>query len=766
MRQHDWRLVPLALGAWSGAAVGTAGHPWALAVGALVVLGVAWRWRRVVWAAVGALGFVVVGALALLMALVRGGSELAELADARAIVTAEVRVVSEPLERPPRPPLPASTTALGEVRWVEGRGERTGQRLPVLLVASGDAGGKLSGLATGSRHVVRARLAASEPGDDVVALVRLQEVVAEAAPPGPVQQLASTLRQGLRDAMVGSPEPQRALVPSLVVGDTSRITEAIDDDFRSTGLTHLLAVSGANLALMLGVILAVLRAVGVRGWPVRIAALGGVGMFVVICGPEPSVQRAAVMGLVSVAATGVGKGRRSVRALAVAVTALMALDPWLSRAPGFWLSCAACLGIVTLGPVCIAAMTRWCPRWLAEALSIPLSAQLLTQPIITGLSGEVSVVGVLTNMAAAPFVGPTTVLGFAAACTCWVGPLSSTLGWLAGWAAQPILWIAEAGARMPGATVTWLPGALGVVLVAALCAGLAVWLPLVLRRWWATAMVVLALVLGVAVRLPTPGWPGPWSVAFCDVGQGDATVIDAGDGAAILVDTGPDPVPVLACLDELGVRELPVVVLTHYHADHVGGFAAVAERYGPSLVLTAALPSPVRAADAVRVAAGSATVRPAEPGERLEVGVATWTTASNWLPSTVDGGDAGESAVENDASVVGVASSGGVRVLLPGDIEPAGQRAAQRSAAAAGVPLHADVLKLPHHGSSRQDEAFFAATGARLAVVSAGEDNDYGHPSRAALDLARSQGMTVARTDEQGTVTLVADGALQVRSRR
>ncbi|NLE97690.1 MAG: DUF4131 domain-containing protein [Propionibacterium sp.] len=766
MKLHDWRLLPIAVGTWTGAVAGTSGRPWvAVLCAAVALLVAAGLWRRTRWIALGLVACALLAALSGLLAHQRATSTLAALAEDRAIVQVEFQVVSEPRPTSPNPPMPPSATAMAEVTWVEGRGERVRQRLPVVMSASGELGDAFLGLRPGGRYLADARLAPAEPGDSIVAFVRVRELGGQTARPGPLQAAAAALRDGLRRSVAHSPPLQRALVPSLVVGDTTRVDDAMADDFRDTGLTHLMAVSGANLALMLGVILAFLRLTGVRGWTVRLVAVGGVGMFVIICGPEPSVQRAAVMGLVSLVATGVGKGRRSVRALSVAITTLMAMDPWLCRAPGFWLSVAACFGIVVLGPIWIQALTRWAPRWLAEALAIPLSAQLATQPIVTWLSGEVSLVGVIANVLAGPFVGPTTVLGFAAACLFVLPWVSVVLGWAAGWASQPILWIAQWGAALPASTINWQQGPIGIVLLAGLCIALVPLLTPVLRRAWASALLLVALILSTAIRPSAPGWPGDWSVAFCDVGQGDATVLRADSTTAVLVDVGPEPEPVLDCLRGLGVRSLAMVVLTHYHADHVGGFAGVAARYEPELVLVSPLASPEAAARAVEEAVGADAIRGARPGERLTVGDVTWSTISAWQPTApvTDDGQ-GESAVENDASIVGVAEVGELTVMLAGDVEPGGQRHAMREARRLGIDIAADVLKLPHHGSSRQDSDFFAATGAHLAVASSAEGNAYGHPAPSALELARSHGMVIARTDEEGSVAVgLHDDALVVR---
>ncbi|AQP46854.1 hypothetical protein BW730_04250 [Tessaracoccus aquimaris] len=748
--RNDWRLLPVAVAVWGSSLIATSGwEPGAQAVFALLAgLGlVALLCVRAGrgWAAVVVLVVVVTALTAGVRVWQRNHSAVAEVAADRAAGTAEVRLTSEPLRRA------EVVVASADLLSLRARSREVTTSVPVVLFATGDVGEALLRAEPGAVHPARVRLAPAEPDDPAAALLSVRELGARIEAPGPLQALANAMRAGLREAVSHSPPDQAALVPSLVVGDTSRVNDRMRQDFRATGLTHLMAVSGANLSLLVGVLVPTVRVIGVRGWWVRGCAVAGVGFFILVCGQEPSVLRAAAMGLVALASIGSGRGRRSIRALCLAVAVLIWLDPWLSRSVGFALSVAACAGIVLLGPRFRDALLRWCPRWVAEAVAVSLAAQLATQPIVTAISEQVSVVAVATNVLAAPFVGPTTVLGLLAAVLSPLGAVATVPGWVAGWCSQPIVWIASAGAALPSATWEWSSSLLGVALVALASAAVAVVLVRLLRSPWGGVAFAVILVVASAVRPVPLGWPGEWSVAFCDVGQGDATAIRAGPDAAMLVDAGPEPGPTLACLDSLGVDRLPLLVLTHYHADHVGGAEEVIRRFRPGLILVREGPVPPWLAEAAGRAGGR--VRSAIEGERIALGEAQWVSVS--VPSAPVASDPeGEGSAENDASVVGVATSGGVRVLLAGDAEPAGQREALRSARAAGLPLAVDVLKLPHHGSARQEPRFFEASAARMAVASAGEDNDYGHPAKAALDLATGLGMSVARTDTQGTIAL------------
>ncbi|MGO1384138.1 MAG: ComEC/Rec2 family competence protein [Arachnia sp.] len=688
----------------------------------------------------------------------------AQLAKEGAAATARVTLVGEPHIRLGRsPPL---AVARAELRELQARGSLIVTRQPVVIFASGPLSEQFAAADSGGVYEVHGLLAPAEDASPESLVIRARSLSEQQSPPGPVDELVNSLRAGLRDSTVLSRPLQAALVPSLVVGDTAGITEEMDEQFKATSLSHLMAVSGSNLSLMLVVLLALTRAVGIRGWWVRIVGLCGVALFVLVCRGEPSVVRAAAMGLVAVSAVGVGKGRRSVRNLALAVMILMLIDPWLSRSWGFSLSVAACSGIALWSPAWVEAISAWAPRWLAEALAIPLAAQMATQPLITALSGRVSVIGVVANAFAGPFVGPATVLGLAAMCTAFLPVLPLLLGWVAGWCVQPILWIAQVGSALPSATLEWPATALGIGLSALCVVVLGSLLIHALRRRITTLLLVLCLMAGSLFRPVVWGWPGDWQAVFCDVGQGDATVLNAGGGRAVLVDTGPDEDGIVECLSSLRIQAVPVVVLTHFHADHTAGLASVLERYSPEMIVVSSFASPAEGAALVRrrAEASSVALVTAQPGDVWEVGNVSWNTISVLAPDVVVDNGVGESSVENDSSVVGVAEVDGLRLMLPGDTEPWGQRRALAEADHRDLNLKAHILKLPHHGSARQESAFFTATEAKLAVASVGLDNDYGHPAQTALDLAARSGMTVARTDLDGSIAVgLVKGQLTVR---
>ncbi|MGA9749530.1 MAG: ComEC/Rec2 family competence protein, partial [Nocardioides sp.] len=505
---------------------------------------------------------------------------VARLAQERAVVELDGRVGSDPVTREGR--YGDFVVVRLTVLVVTGRGHAFHTRSPVLVIADPS----WSSLRLGSRVAVRGRL---EPPDDVTlaaVLTGFPDPVTEVPPPALLGG-AETVRAGIREAVRGTPEA-RALVPALVVGDDRQMSRAVVDDFRTTGLTHLAAVSGTNLTLVVGFLVVVARGLGARGRLLTAVGIVGVAAFVVLARPEPSVVRAAAMGSVALLSMGHRGRARGARALGVATVVLLLVDPWLVVSAGFALSVLATAGILFLAPLLRDRMRRWLPRWAAEAVAVPLAAQLACTPVVAALSGEVSLVAVVANMAVAPAVAPATVLGLLGGLVTLVatGP-GALLGLAAGATGGWIVLVASHLARLPVASVEWAAGPGPILLLTLGCVATACWSGWMLARRRRTAIGLAVLALVVLRPLPVPGWPpAGWVLVACDVGQGDGLVLNAGDGAAVVVDAGPDPALIQHCLERLQVDEVPVVVLTHFHADHVDGLAGVLGGHEVATVLT------------------------------------------------------------------------------------------------------------------------------------------------------------------------------------
>lgn len=753
----DARLVPLAAAAWLGAWVATGGSwpPVVVLAGVGVVLGVVAGWRR--WRAVVATALCLLAAVGVgtVRSAAVAADPLATAASQRSIVEVEAEIAADPRLGQAKGPQPAVIVVAAVVVRADVGHSRTAGRVSAVIMATDRS---WLGLAVGARVGFVARASPADPGEPVAAILRPLGGPRVLAPPPPHLRLVNQVRAGLQRAVAGRPAEQRALLPALVVGDTSRISPELAGDFRVSALTHLTAVSGANLTLLLAFLLPLARACGVRGWGLRAVAVIGVGAFVLLCRGEPSVVRAAAMGLVGVVAVGTRtRDGRGLRHLAVAVAGLILIvDPWLSRSWGFVLSVAASAGIIWWASRWAVVLARWLPRWLAEAVAVPLAAQLATQPLVTILSGQVSVVGLLANMAAGPLVGPATVVGLlVAALAVFSVPVAAVAAIPAGWCAQGILLISHVAAAAPGAAWTWPVHPWGIVVLVAASAGMAWLVPRVFARPWLCVVLVVAMIAALARAPAQPGWPPTgWAVAACDVGQGDALVIKTGQGSALVVDTGPDPHPVGRCLDQLGIVAVPLLVLTHDHADHTGGLPGVVRGRRVGMVMFSGVPSSNRRPLLEAAQRSGAQVREAIAGERLRVQEVEWETVA--APTGAGAGFAteGESSAENDGSIVGLITVGGIRVLVTGDLETAGQAAV----VSARPDLRCDILKVPHHGSARQDPAFLSLCRARVALVSVGAGNPYGHPTPKTLGVLVAAGMTVLRTDLRGGIAVAARG--------
>lgn len=753
----DHRPPLLAAAGWLGAWLGTGLPPaTALVLIGVAGLGLAFLRRRQLVVAIG-LTLACCAGLSALQAWTVHANALAELARDQAVVVADLEVQQGQLtDGSPGGPAWVATARLVTVA---GRGQTWWSGAEVRLSATGQLLQLWAEVPVGS--VVRAtvKLGPTEPVDRVSAWASVRSEPTMLAPPGPVEAAVNTVREGLRTAVAGLPEEPRGLLPGLVLGDTSKMPAPLVAEFRVAGLTHLVAVSGANLVVLLAAVFWIAGRVGVLGWWRRGLGLVTVAAFVVLCRGEPSVLRAAAMGLVGLAALGWASAGQGLRYLSWAIIGLVMFDPWLSRSVGFALSVLASAGIIWWARGWAKALSEWLPAWLAEAIAVPVAAQLATQPVVTAISGQVSVVGVLANLAAAPLVGPATVLGFAAAAvSVIVPPLAVVLGWAGGGFAQVLCWLAHGASGFPGAAVVWPAGPAGLALLAVGCVVLALAAPLLWARPWLTVVLGLTLVLAL-VRAPSvPGWPPKeWLVVSCDVGQGDATLLRAGPDAAVVVDTGPDPGPVDRCLAQLGVTQVPWLVLTHLHADHAGGVAGVAKGRRVEQLLYSGVETPAGNWRQVLAALPDVPRLTGTPGTVVAAGAVQLSVLSR-RPLLSPGTDDRDSAEENDSSLVLRAQFPGLRVVLAGDVEPAGQEAAL-----AGAPdLNAQVLLVPHHGSARQSSGFLEAVGASVALISVGADNDYGHPAARTLATVSATGARVFRTDRNGAIAISSgpDGLL------
>ncbi|WP_152607182.1 ComEC/Rec2 family competence protein, partial [Clavibacter michiganensis] len=370
--------------------------------------------------------------------------------------------------------------------------------VPVVVFASrpgSDPGGSGSGhIGVGTVVRLSAAVRPADPADRAAYLLVARGALEATAPPAGPLAVADDLRAGLSRAAATLPGPGAELLPGLAIGDVSAVGPTLAQSMKDSSLTHLTAVSGANCAVIVGLVLALSAAIGLRRPGRAVAALTALGAFVVLVTPQPSVRRAAVMAAVLILSTASGRPARGLPALSLAVVVLLAGDPWLARDLGFALSVLATAGLLVLAPPLADRLSRRMPPRLAEALSIPVAAQVACQPVLLVLQPGLPVHGVLANVLAEPAAAPATVAGLVACVLLPVWPAAGVLALRLAW--LPASWIAAVAAvlsGLPWGRVPWPTGPGGVVALVV-----------------ATALVVAVVTLGRAPHVgPRSTGPPP-----------------------------------------------------------------------------------------------------------------------------------------------------------------------------------------------------------------------------------------------------------------
>ncbi len=566
------------------------------------------------------------------------------------------------------------------------------------------------------------------------------------AAPGFIDLLAHTMRAGLRSALSGVNERGGSLVAGLAIGDESALPSELKDQMRLSGLAHLTAVSGGNVAIVLAMVLLISMLAGIKLFGRVVLSLGALGFYVILVQPQPSVVRAATMGAIVVIAFLVGGRTAGPSILSTAIIMLLIFDPSLGISWGFALSVCATGGLVILTPILMEyaqrtpILARTPPVILAAAM-LTIAAQISTLPVLIAMGTPIGLGSVPANILAMPMVPFITIGGLLSSLTSLVSPeLAHGLALVSSW---PAMWIASIAAFFS----TW-PALSGVGVLLAL-----ILVAAVLAVAWYFSQPLIAVGAGVVLLsfvliqgthfAPWSNWPGDsWSLAMCDVGQGDGLVLRDRSGSVMLFDVGGDAALIDGCLEDLGVTEITAIVLTHYHRDHVGGIAGALRGRNVQRIIATGYLEPKEQFDYVlRNIPADIPQLVATAGQRYSLG--DMTVQVLWPARYIY-----EGSMPNNASVVVLATIEGRGILLTGDIEREAQAEIMREMKSVDV----DVVKAPHHGSANLDEGFASWASAEIALISVGKDNDYGHPAPEALN--EWSGAEIFRTDEDGAVAL------------
>ena len=603
-------------------------------------------------------------------------------------------------------------------------------------------------------------------------------------------RLAESLRRSLS-------EPQTSLAQAILLGLRSELRPGVREDFVTTGTSHLLAISGLHVGVLLILALAASTAVLGGGRWALATPLCAIWLYALLTGMAPPVVRAAIMGSLYLGGRLTGRQSAGLPALSAAAGTMAGLEPRLLLDVSFQLSFAAVASLVLLAAPITDGLNSLATERLGRqegalrvlrgfntALAVGIAATIGTLPLIAFAFNSVSLVGIPVTMLALPAV-PLMLVGSAAAA--FLGILWQPLGQMAGllaWAPLSyLLALVHTVASVPGVIVD----VGGVTQVAVGCFYLAMllllgrrtlarllhavpqiparfsilaqgfWLPRLPVRW---ALLLMLAVTGVLWSAALTSSDGKLHVTFLDVGQGDATLIVTPSGKQVLVDGGPDPrgaVQALGSRMPLWDRSVDVVVLTHAHQDHLQGLVEVTERYRVGLLVY-----PSRGADAPGYADGSEPLRrnvsdgrtlEAEAGQVIRLGDGVLLRVLNPSARPFRGT---RSDVNNNAVVLRL-EYGEVMMLLAADI----YTEAEAALLARRAPLDALVLKVAHHGSdTSSSEAFLDAVSPALAVVSAGRDNPFGHPAPITLERLseRVPWGRVLLTTTHGDVHFTSDG--------
>ncbi|MDQ3729550.1 MAG: ComEC/Rec2 family competence protein [Actinomycetota bacterium] len=553
----------------------------------------------------------------------------------------------------------------------------------------------------------------------------------------------------------GTPPISAALLRGFVLGQDDRIPKDVRDDFRRSGLAHVLAVSGQNVMLLAILATPLLALAGVPFRARLLAIAGIIAVYVPVAGAGASIQRAGVMGVAGVVAALASRPTARWYALGLAAAVTLAIDPRATGDIGWQLSFCAVSGLLVLAPALIRVLgpnSTGVRRGLAEGAAMTLAASLATAPLAAHHFGTVSITAIPANLVALPAIAPAM----------WLGMLSGALGQIPGAPVEPLTWLGGlcAGfigwvARIlgpewaqldvpepgPGAAIAWTVFLVGGARLACLALERRATMtaaPRAPRRLVLAALAGIACVVAGAVlvegrRDPTEARPALLTIRILDVGQGDAILVEPRGRPPLLIDTGPPEAEVGAQLGDLGVESLFAIAITHDERDHSGGLAdALGNVTARRLLLSGEAPQSCRYLDcppASRLTAGSAF----RMGRvRVET---VWPPASMPLAEN-----------PNETALVLHIRCGDFDALFTADAE------AEVASYASG-PV--DLLKVAHHGSEDAGlDSLLERTAPQLAAVSVGADNPYGHPAPETTAALAAYGVPVVRTDEGGEIVI------------
>ncbi len=596
----------------------------------------------------------------------------------------------------------------------------------------------------------RMKLTASEGNRRYLAFANCLDEPKLIATENRMQSIAGIFRSALAELTYKTNRSAAAaLLPGLVVGDNQAQSEGMVRNLRISGLGHLTAVSGANVAILLLFIQFLLQRTQLSDkW--RFALLIAVLLaFVVVARPSPSVVRAAMMAAITLLFWIKGLQKLSEGILFLAISTLLVIDPWLAISWGFALSAAATLGLILLPRMWGVDETS---SLFIKLGSTAFAATLATMPILFAMGSPVTFATVPANILAEFMVAPATVLGLIAPLVHFVPLLSVFAPFIANLAigcSAAIVAIAKFFATSIFAINVFSSKGFLLMLLIAIAYKFRKNIKVIVG----IVFIATLILLGIS-KFESRWFISNWEIAVCDIGQGDSTLIRTGEHSALVVDTGPESQLMKECLETFQINQIDMFVASHFHADHIGGISGLVDVAPPKRVITAQLNAPNSGVEIVE--------REIAPLKRevASLGMSGTFQTSNYFatwqvlapassPLVVD--ESNGSLINNN-SVVLLITTKHHRVLLTGDIEVEGQDILMSSISNPNV----DIVKVPHHGSAYQSPDFAGWAHANLAWISVAKENSYGHPNPTTILLYQTAGSQVLTTMDCGHISIGA----------
>ena len=571
----------------------------------------------------------------------------------------------------------------------------------------------------------------------------------------PAIQLVDWFRERFLLSLNGVGSDAAGLVAGLTIGERSLLSEEVEIQMKTLSLTHLVAVSGANLAIVVGAVYFLLAGLGFRRNLRYLIALIAMVSYVLLVGPESSVIRAATMALFVMVGLWLGRGSTPLNSLSLAIIVLLAFDPALSKDIGFALSAFATAGLLILAEPMFGWLRRYLPDFLALGIAASFSAQLFTTPVLLILQPSIPVYSVLANLIVEPVVAPVTILGILSVIASGFSiPLAGGISYLASVFANWIVLVSGELASWPSARVHFVNGSYGILLVGLIVALVALSLGALRRiaiplRAMAATLTLVAISWSATDVLRFENFAGDFTLLACDVGQGDALVFQD-SGVVAVIDVGPDDQAIDQCLRSASISHIDLLILTHFDADHVAGIRGALDNRSVGLALISGFEDdrPLVRVVEKQLSARRIEVMVGRAGLSGQIGRYNWKI----LQPSFDASEAGDS---NDASLVAAIWNSENSVLALGDLGKGAQLRLLRNAMPDLSLLRQKrlTLKVAHHGSADQSAELMDYLRAEYAIFSVG-NNDYGHPTDKALSMAAFSGAQILRTDLHGPLAL------------